>query len=143
MKPVLLLLSLLALVSPVLAETTYTLTVKVTNIPGAKGDLLIGVYDSAKSFTGSPLPQSPKIKLTSDKPVTAKIAKLKPGTYAVAVIQDLNGNGVLDKNFIGMPTEPLAFSVIKKIPMGKPSFDACSFEIKDANVSMTIPLVLE
>ena len=58
------------------------------------------------------------------------------------MIQDLNGNGELDRNFLGIPKEPLAFSVITEIPKGKPDFTACSFKIVDADFAMTIPLVL-
>ena len=124
-------------------EKVYSLTVTVTNIPGAKGNLLIGLYDSEASFTADPLPVSPKIPLTSADDVNATIEGLKPGTYAIAVIQDLNGNGELDRNFLGLPKEPLAFSVITEIPKGKPKFSACSFRIVDADLAMTIPLVLE
>ena len=85
----------------------------------------------------------PKIPLTSTDDVNATIKGLKPGTYAIAVIQDLNGNGELDRNFLGMPKEPLAFSVIREIPKGKPDFTACSFKIVDADLAMTIPLVLK
>lgn len=122
---------------------TRTLKVTVTNIPGAKGEILVGVYDSADTFTAKPLPLSPKLPVTSTADITATISGLKPGTYAVAVVQDLNGNGELDRNFLGMPVEPLAFSVIREIPKGKPRFAACSFEIKDADVAMTLPLVLK
>ncbi|MEQ1841080.1 MAG: DUF2141 domain-containing protein [Verrucomicrobiales bacterium] len=133
---------ILALAFPLMAEEGVKLTVTVTNIPGVQGDLLIGLYDSAESFTAAPLPQSPKITVSSQEPVTATIENVKPGRYAIAVIQDLNQNGVLDKNFVGMPKEPLAFSVIDKIPMGKPKFEACSFEVLQADIAMTIKLVL-
>ncbi|MBU6178097.1 MAG: DUF2141 domain-containing protein [Verrucomicrobia bacterium] len=121
----------------------YSLTITVTNIPGAKGNLLVGLYDSAASFTGEPLPNSPKIPVTSTDDVNTTIENLKPGTYAVAVIHDLNGNGELDRSFLGMPKEPLAFSVITEIPRGKPGFSDCAFRIEDADVSLTIPLVLK
>lgn len=124
------------------SEEKATLTVTVTNIPAAKGELLVGLYDSAESFTASPLPQSPKIPLVSTEGVVARIENLPTGTYAVAVIQDLNGNGELDRNFLGIPKEPLAFSVIRKIPRGKPSFEACSFELK-GDLEMSIALTTE
>lgn len=124
-------------------SATRSLTVTVTNIPGAKGELLVGIYDTAESFTGKPLPASPKLPVTSTSNITTTISGLKPGTYAIAVIQDLNGNGELDRNILGMPVEPLAFSVIGEIPRGKPKFDACSFEIRDADVALTLPLVLK
>jgi len=133
----------LGLAFPILAEEGVTLTVTVTNIPGAQGDLLIGLYDSAESFTDAPFSQSPKVPLTSKNDVSVTIKNLKPGRYAVSVIQDLNQNGVLDKNFVGMPKEPLAFSVIDKIPKGKPKFEACSFEVVDSDLAMTIRLVVK
>lgn len=139
------LLALLAFLMPVslFADEGVSITVTVTNIPGAKGNLLVGLYDSAGSFTDKPLPSSPKVPLSSNEDVTVTIDGVKPGNYAIAVIQDLNENGKLDKSIVGMPKEPLAFSVIKKIPKGKPKFDACAFVVSDKDIRMTIPLTLE
>lgn len=134
---------LFAVSTQAFADEGVTLTVTVTNIPGVKGNMLIGLYESAESFTEKPLEISPKVAVTSTDDLTAKIEKVKPGTYAIAVIQDLNGNGKLDRNFVGMPKEPLAFSVIKEIPKGKPDFVACSFEVKEEDVTMTIPLTVK
>ncbi len=122
-------------------EGGVSITVTVTNIPGVKGDLLIGLFDSERSFTKRPLKNSPKVRVTSTSPMTVTIPNVQPGTYAVSVVQDLNGNGRLDKSIVGMPQEPLAFSKIRQIPRGKPSFAACSFAVADSDVSLTIPLV--
>ena len=123
-------------------EEGVTLTVEVTNIPGVKGDLLIGLYDSAETFTVKPLPQSPKVPIVSVEPVKAEIKNLKPGTYAVVVIHDLNSNGKLDKVF-GMPKEPLAFYNDPVIPRGVPALDACTFVVEDKDLSIVIPLKLK
>ncbi|MAS94208.1 MAG: hypothetical protein CMO55_13510 [Verrucomicrobiales bacterium] len=138
-------LLLLAALFPVSlhADDGVSVTVTVTNIPGAKGNLLVGLYNSPGSFTGRPMANSPKVPLRSAGNVTVTIDDVKPGTYAIAVIQDLNGNGKLDKSPLGMPKEPLAFSVINKIPKGKPKFKACAFTVADSDISMTIPLTLE
>jgi uncharacterized protein (DUF2141 family) len=143
MRPLSVLLTLVLTASVATGGEGYSLTITVTNIPGAKGNLLVGLYDSAASFTAEPLPNSPKIPVMSTDDINTTIENLKPGTYAVAVIQDLNGNGELDRNFLGMPKEPLAFSVITEIPRGKPEFSDCAFAIQDADVSLTIPLVLK
>jgi uncharacterized protein (DUF2141 family) len=50
-----------------------------------------------------------------------------PGTYAVSVLHDVNSNGDLDTNFLGIPKEPLGFSNGAKPKMGPPSFDAAKF----------------
>lgn len=123
-------------------EGGVTLTVEVTNIPGVKGNLLIGLYDSAETFIVTPLPQSPKIPIVSVEPVKAEIKNLKPGTYAVVVVHDLNGNGKLDKVF-GMPKEPLAFSNDPVIPRGAPAYEACTFVVGDKDLSIVIPLKLK
>lgn len=125
------------------ASEGTTITVTVTNIPGVKGDLLIGLYSSAESFTDKPMKQSLKIPLTSREDLVACIPNVPPGTYSIAVIQDLNRNGVLDKNFFGMPKEPLAFSVIKKIPNGAPKFSECSFEVRGTPIALMIPLTIK
>ena len=36
--------------------------------------------------------------------------QVPPGAYAVAAFHDENGNGKLDRNLLGLPTEPYAFS---------------------------------
>lgn len=139
----LLLGSILGFSVPISAQDGVTVTVTVTNIPGAKGNLLIGLYDSEKTFLKKPHGNSPKIPLVSADDVTATIENVEPGTYAVSVIQDLNGNGRLDKSLVGLPKEPLAFSVITEIPRGRPRFGPCSFDVKDKDVAMTISLVTE
>ncbi|MEM9281216.1 MAG: DUF2141 domain-containing protein [Verrucomicrobiota bacterium] len=140
-------LSLLILAAAILSQVTHVratdVTVTVTNIPGAEGNLLVGLYDSEKTFTKVPVGESAKVPLTSTKDVTVTFDDVAPGRYAIAVIQDLNGNGKLDKTFVGMPKEPLAFSVIREIPKGKPKFAACAFTVGENPVKMTIPLVLE
>ena len=42
--------------------------------------------------------------------VEVTIEDVAPGAYAVAVFQDTNGNGTLDMDGNGMPTEPWGFS---------------------------------
>jgi len=46
----------------------------------------------------------------SKKEITVKIPNLKPGEYAIAIIQDLNKNKKLDRNILKIPTEPYGFS---------------------------------
>jgi uncharacterized protein (DUF2141 family) len=41
---------------------------------------------------------------------TAHGSRLPAGDYAFAVYHDANGNGKLDRNGVGMPTEDYAFS---------------------------------
>lgn len=53
---------------------------------------------------------------------------LPPGTYALAVIHDENGNARLD-TFAGIPREGFGFSRNPPIRFGPPRFSSASFEI--------------
>jgi len=52
------------------------------------------------------------------------------GTYAVFLFHDENGNGTVDHNMLGIPTEPLGFSNGFKVSLfsGVPDFDDLKFE---------------
>lgn len=116
-------------------------TVKITDIPIAKGRLLIGLYDSKRNFLKKQLPNSVIAEVHNQDDVVATLKNVSPGIYAIAVIHDLNGDGRLDRNIVGMPKEPLAFSVIKTIPKGRPKFPDCAFKVQGENMQMTIALV--
>lgn len=59
---------------------------------------------------------------------------LKPGVYAAQIFHDLNENGKLDTNALGIPKEPYGFSNNKKGIFGKPKFKDVSFMVKDKDI---------
>ena len=65
------------------------------------------------------------------------LRNVKPGTYAVAVFHDLNGNGRLDRNFIGLPSEPYGFSndVGRR---GPPSFEGALITVKEPSTTVRV-----
>lgn len=65
------------------------------------------------------------------------ITGLPPGDYAVSAIHDENDNKKLDKSFIGMPTEGVAFSNNAKIAFGPPKFEKVRFHV-DGETTQTM-----
>lgn len=65
---------------------------------------------------------------------------LAPARYGVAVYQDLNGNEELDRNALGVPTEPYGFSNNPRIRLSAPKFAAFAFEFEGARQSLVISL---
>ncbi len=65
------------------------------------------------------------------------LRNVKPGTYAVAVFHDLNGNGRLDRNFIGLPSEPYGFSndVGRR---GPPNFEGALITVKEPSTTVRV-----
>ena len=62
-----------------------------------------------------------------------------PGRYAVRAFADENGNGKLDTNLLGMPTERYGFSNDAKGNRGAPDFEAAAIGV-DADLQTVIHL---
>jgi uncharacterized protein (DUF2141 family) len=128
--------------SAVQAEPTATLTVVVNGIRHQKGEICLRVYASEKGF---PMSNNSEVKSGCTKITGTTLKKafsgLKPGTYAVAVVDDQNGDRKLNKDFFGVPTE--GFGISKNptvsIQTGTPKFRNASFAMKK-NTSINIDM---
>ncbi len=111
------------------------LTVTIDNLRNDHGQVILCVFSAESSdkasfpdcMKGLPIRQSKAI-IAAGK-VVMTYTGLKDGVYAVAAIHDENGNGQLDTNFLGIPTEGVGVSTNPRL-MGKPRFDQAQFEIK-------------
>ena len=111
-----------------------TLTVNVENVDVNKGPVLVGLYGSKESFpneNGSF--RNAKAESTA-KTVTLSFPDLPKGTYVVAIFQDKNNNGVMDK-ILGIPSEKYGFSGNTMMP----DWDKNSFEF-NADMAVTVKL---
>ena len=100
------------------------LRVTVEGIRSPRGTVLIGLYDSPASFAkavegsaeGGGFLVDPDrfgavaLRANAAMRSTVVFSNLGPGRYAAIALHDENGNGKLDKNFLGIPTEPYGFS---------------------------------
>jgi uncharacterized protein (DUF2141 family) len=57
------------------------------------------------------------------------LGDLAPGRYALFAMHDANGNGDLDRNLLGIPTEGYGFSNGATGTIGPPSFDAAAVQV--------------
>jgi uncharacterized protein (DUF2141 family) len=65
-----------------------------------------------------------------------------PGKYAIAVYQDLDSNGKLNRNFYGDPQEPYGFSNNKYGRFGPPKFADVSFLVGE-ELSTSLAILIE
>jgi len=63
--------------------------------------------------------------------VTCAFRYIPGGTYAVSVLQDLNGNQVVDTNVSGMPQEPWGVSNNVRPTLRPPRFDETAFNVDE------------
>ncbi len=130
------------------SETTAgELEIVATGVHGREGELVLAVYakENAAQF---PDPASVisgiRVSLAhveeSPDGVRVRIGGLSPGEYAVSAFHDTDGNRILTRNFLGIPTEAFAFSRDARGSFGPPRFEDASFQLRDETTTIQVHL---
>ena len=116
-----------------------SLLVTVQGIKAGQGNLRIAVFDEAHrdEFPTGKYLHGVEVPAT-EKQLTVEISNVEPGKYAIAIIQDINENKKLDKNFLGIPKEPYGFS--GKWKSGGSSYEKALFNTDKDGFKVTIRL---
>lgn len=135
--------------STVITDTSAT-TEKATNVPlrviidnlsTNDGEIEISVYTPKNKFPE----ENGQLKKYRFKPENLKLdVQLKDlpyGELAIALYHDENNNGKIDKNMIGIPTEPYGFSNNYKPTIKAPNFDNCKFTYSKESNEVRISLL--
>ena len=100
----------------------------------ADATVVVQVYDSPSSFGDF---RGPRRELRTAKTADDiyRIADVPTGEVAILVYIDSNTNGLIDKNFIGIPKEPLGISNNYR-PKGPPVFDRATVPVSDRGTNV-------
>ncbi|MYE82014.1 MAG: DUF2141 domain-containing protein [Gammaproteobacteria bacterium] len=107
------------------------LEVELRGIHSAEGHALVALHGEAP---GADFPSDASVVANAAAPaatdaVVVVFRDLPAGAYAVAAFHDANGDGELNANLVGMPTECYGFSNDARGFMGPPSFDDAAFSL--------------
>ncbi|WP_295988670.1 DUF2141 domain-containing protein [uncultured Variovorax sp.] len=114
------------------------LSLSVADGPAADATVYVAVYGDAASYTDGKPVASQTAPMRAGK-ARLLFAGLAPGRYALRVFADENGNGKLDTNLMGMPTERYGFSNDAKGNRAAPDFEAAAISL-DADMQTVIHL---
>ncbi len=117
----------------------HTILLNVKGVGSNEGKISAALYTDQKSF----LKFDKVFKAVSEKAEKGEtklvFKDIPAGNYAIAVFHDKNSNGKLDTNILGIPKEPVAFSMAKMKTFGPPSFEECSFSVaKDTELTIRL-----
>lgn len=118
---VLLSLTLAASKSP---DPQSPLHIKILNVQKNRGKIVVEIYKDKSDWLKSPFQ---KISLSTGDSSGEVSFEVPYGKYAISIYQDINENGKLDQNFLGIPKEPIGFGNNHK-PLGKPDFESALIE---------------
>ena len=113
-----------------------TVTVEVTHLRSADGTVLIGVCDTS-TYLEPKCSYYGRVHAAAGT-LTFEIHDVDPGTYAVQVIHDENGNEEFDRNFFGVPKEGYGLSKNPSLTFGPPDFEEVAVTVDDSG--MVVPV---
>jgi len=120
--------------------TTSSVTVVVSHLVSNKSAVKLYFYNLRDKFLKPNGYVFKKVVLPAGQPKVTLPVELAHGEWAVAITQDTNNNDKLDKNFLGIPTEPFAFSNNVRPKLSPPAFEDCKFTVTGAGTIVTIKL---
>lgn len=120
--------SVAALLSTAAAAQDAALEFRVTGLTTDQGQVICTLYGDQESWLSSDTNLGTATAKPADGGATCLFPSIPTGTYAVFFMHDLNDNGDMDKNLLGIPKEPWGFSRDAPVRLGPPPFSAAAFE---------------
>lgn len=106
------------------------LTVQISGVDVAKGGIVrVGLYRDEADFPVDGKEYKGLVIEIDGSVVSGTFDDLPAGVYAVAIHQDVDQNGKINKSWVGIPKEPYAFSNNARGTFGPPSFAKASVEV--------------
>lgn len=114
-------------------------SIEITFEVGAgTGAIMAALFDSQGAYEGGAPVRSLRLDVAAGER-TARFEGLPPGDYALKSFHDVDGDGRMNANPFGMPTEPYAFSNNAVGNMGPASWERARFTV-DGAVRQTLSL---
>lgn len=117
-----------------------TLVLNVNNINKSSGRVWVGLYKSEDHFLDREKAILVSAKVTAEGNMKVHVPNLMLGTYAIAVFHDENDNGELDRNLLGIPSEPFSFVRKPKSKWRLPKFDEVALQFQQPNQVIQVSL---
>lgn len=117
------------------------LTLVITNLRSADAPVMVGLYDANGNFPNPDGSLKEYKFIPVGNTLTAQITDRKFGEYAMAIYQDENSSGAIDKNAIGIPKEGYCFSNNYRPKIKAPSFKDAKFNYDEKSNTVTMEMV--
>lgn len=138
MKAAILAAALALTAAPAFAQDATDITF-IFEVGQPTGAVMVALFDSQSAYGGEGGPVRVARLEVSGGTVEAVFEGLPAGDYAMKAFHDVDGDGEMDANPFGMPTEPFAFSNNAVGNMGPAGWDRASFAASGA-VAQSIDL---
>jgi uncharacterized protein (DUF2141 family) len=124
------------LLAPLVAASA-TVEVRVSGVRDARGKINVALCDKERFLKACAYSATAPAQTGE---TTVAIKDVPAGTFAVLAYQDVNENGQLDRNALGVPSERYGFSRAARGKFGPPGFQEAAIEIGEEPLVTTVRL---
>lgn len=110
------------------ASDEASLTVQVEGLETPQGAVMMALFDAPDAWDGGEAVAGQRVAVDGSS-VTVEFGALPAGDYAIRMYHDVNGDGELDMNLMGIPSEPFGFSNNARGRFGPASWDDAVFTL--------------
>lgn len=123
------------------AATGSEVTVTITDLRNTKGVVRACMTNDPERFPRCrDDAQSYRLVVSASEAGTLRFRNVAPGTYAIALLHDENGNGKADRALSMIPREGFGFSRDAAVNLGPPSFGDAAITVGTANQRQAIKM---
>lgn len=130
--------------SVLLAGVTHAgeVVIQVRGVRGTAGNVGCALFSANKGFPMDNSAARQHWVSATEGGATCRFDNVDPGTYAVSVGHDMNGNRRVDTNVFGIPTEGWAVSRNVVPTLRAPRFEDAAFQVEGSSpVTLSVDLV--
>lgn len=126
--------------APAFAEPAAPVAVelRIENVVAGRGSLRIAMFDE-RNWLSNQVVIAARTQAAGET-VRVRLNAPGAGRYGLAIYQDVNGDGRLNRNMVGIPTEPYAFSNNAPANFGPPAFSAAAFTVGEQGGATAVRL---
>ena len=110
------------------ASDEASLTVEVEGLETAQGAVMVALFATPDAWNGGEAVAGQRVAVDGHT-VTVEFGGLPAGDYAIRMFHDVDGDGELDMNLMGIPSEPFAFSNNARGRFGPASWEDAVFTV--------------
>ncbi len=123
------------------SSSNSVIKVQIDGLQEAKGQLCYSIFAKSKGFPdSSDNTLQAKCVSVQERSPKLTIENLHLGTYALAIFHDVNGDGELNRNFLGIPQEGFGFSRNPQIQTSPPSFGESAVLVTGAETNLQVQM---
>ena len=110
------------------ASDEASLTVQVEGLETPQGAVMMAIFATPGAWDGGDAVAGQRVAVDGHT-VTVEFGALPAGDYAIRMYHDVDGDGELDMNLMGIPSEPFGFSNNARGRFGPASWEDAVFTI--------------